>query len=744
MITATESLPVETSSNSSKTFNIKATSKSFKILSSGIYSDQIAAPIRELGTNAYDSHVAAGKQDVPFVVHAPTPLEPWFSVRDFGIGMSNEKIETLYVTYFDSDKTDSNDFIGGLGLGSKSPFCYTDSFTITSWINNRKTIYNCFLNSNGLPSISKMFETDSNEPTGIEIKFSVKSNDFSNFIQKIQQVYNVFVNRPTIEGTRISFSQKEYEFKREFWALLKRDSVYCYQQRGLVAVMGNIRYPIDGTIIQQHNKSIKQISDDTIYAICSHNHIEIFFNIGELEIAASREALQYDEKTINAIINKLILIQKEVKDDFVEKTKNIKSEYDAHLQFHNILSSETLYTRILSQRGFDFNNKTILSPFFRLEQYINNGEIKSVLMAKQHYRKSKIKITHKEHQLLCSNDSEFFINDLDNDNLDSSFKAIKRIRFYLKSKIEQDENAYINKHIYLINSTNVADISKKLEDKGFTLKNVSSLPKPVYKRTINKEKIKDFETELYIVSPERFPHFSRIKLSDKIKYYYFFVKERQVISNNNPSMTHNLYEMSEISKIFSASVLSKMKLDEYQIVGIPHHRRNTFNKLKNFHNMFDEINKFCNFKNTKFINYYLFHEIFSKGYTIEKKVKDLIVSCNKHNLNIEQTDFCKIQKMFKTGFDLTDYEKIFIKYNNIIFDSELKDIYTKFINSVKIDVNKIAHSIKQKYPLVYYTFFITNRYNEPIISNSECVMDFREYINMKNLKFSSKNEIQLT
>jgi hypothetical protein len=66
-------------------FRIRNSSKAFGILSSGLYSNKIKAIIRELSCNAVDSHVAADKKDVPFTIHLPTKLEPWFSIRDYGL-----------------------------------------------------------------------------------------------------------------------------------------------------------------------------------------------------------------------------------------------------------------------------------------------------------------------------------------------------------------------------------------------------------------------------------------------------------------------------------------------------------------------------------------------------------------------------------------------------------------------------------------------------------------------------------
>jgi HSP90 family molecular chaperone len=81
-------------------FRIKNSQKAFAILSSGLYSNKIRAIIRELSCNAVDSHVAAGKADIPFEVHLPTIFEPWFAVKDFGIGLTGDQVTSIYTTYF--------------------------------------------------------------------------------------------------------------------------------------------------------------------------------------------------------------------------------------------------------------------------------------------------------------------------------------------------------------------------------------------------------------------------------------------------------------------------------------------------------------------------------------------------------------------------------------------------------------------------------------------------------------------
>lgn len=113
-------------------FRIRNSAKAFSILSSGLYANKIRAIIRELSCNAYDSHVAAGKSTEKFLVHLPNTFEPYFSIRDYGTGLSHDQVVNIYTTYFESTKTASNEFIGALGLGSKSPFSYTDNFTVVA------------------------------------------------------------------------------------------------------------------------------------------------------------------------------------------------------------------------------------------------------------------------------------------------------------------------------------------------------------------------------------------------------------------------------------------------------------------------------------------------------------------------------------------------------------------------------------------------------------------------------------
>ena len=275
-------------------FRIRNSAKAFSILSSGLYANKIRAIIRELSCNAVDSHAAAGCKDTPFDVHLPNTLEPHFAIRDYGTGLSHQQVTQIYTTYFESTKTNSNEFIGALGLGSKSPFSYTDNFTVTAIQNGVKGIYSAFINGEGVPSIALMMQEATDEPAGVEVKFSVNDRyDFDKFRQEARVVYKHFALRPVVSGSSdFQFVDAEYE---------SRDivpGVHSFKNSsGSAAIMGNIAYPIevpnaDGSIPPE----LRQLLG------CS---LEIHFGIGELDFQASREGLSYIPSTVAAIRAKL-------------------------------------------------------------------------------------------------------------------------------------------------------------------------------------------------------------------------------------------------------------------------------------------------------------------------------------------------------------------------------------------------------------------------------------------------------
>jgi hypothetical protein len=346
-------------------FTIAQTSKMFKILSDSLYSDKVMAVIRELSTNAYDSHISAGNKN-PFKVTLPTAANPNFIVRDYGTGLSQKDMESLYTTYGASNKNDSNDFVGCLGLGSKSPFAYTKSFTTSSYFNGTKYTYIAAIDDSGVPTLNLFNTADTDEPNGLEISFAVKTHDFSEFTNKAIRIFHYFKMKPIIEGgvnpnlVDHKYSNRNIVISGDGWRVCRLNndnnyfpSNYHRIDSGIVAIMGNIAYPVQANQlvgqekieqpdhIAKWNRAFQKADIDSWKSfvgeiINAGLYLELDFGIGELEMDVSREGLQYTKSVIKTLRQKTQEIYLEMKDEFSKKIANAKTKVEAICLYYDM------------------------------------------------------------------------------------------------------------------------------------------------------------------------------------------------------------------------------------------------------------------------------------------------------------------------------------------------------------------------------------------------------------------------
>jgi hypothetical protein len=309
-------------------FRIRNSAKAFNILSSGLYANKIRAIIREYSCNAVDSHVEAGRTDTPFDVHLPNTLEPWFSVRDYGVGLDEQQVRNIFTTYFESTKTATDELIGGLGLGSKSAFSFTDNFTIVAVKGGIKRVFTAFINDQGVPSIAPMGEEQSNEPNGVEIRFSVEDPyDFRKFYNEAQHVYKHFKLRPVVSGvSNFQFTDPDYTDRDIIPGVHANERGYGSSY----AIMGNIEYPLD----IPSNMDLGEVGH---LLRCG---LTIEFAIGELDIQASREGLSYIPETVSAIKAKLEALNNVLADRVAEEVAGVKNAWEKAYLLEKKLNSD--------------------------------------------------------------------------------------------------------------------------------------------------------------------------------------------------------------------------------------------------------------------------------------------------------------------------------------------------------------------------------------------------------------------
>jgi len=304
-------------------YSIDATAKAFAILSDGLYSNKILAVVRELSTNAYDSHVAAGCAEKPFDVHLPTALDNEFSIRDYGTGLSREDCMSLYTTYFRSDKTDSNDAVGCLGLGSKSPFAYTDQFMVESFHNGNHMTFSAYKNENDEPVFALLSEQPTNDPNGLRVSFATEAGDSTNFKYEAQNVWKYFVTTPNANIDVEVDSQGDATMSGDDWKICNKAN-RGYAKNELV--MGQIGYELDAD----------QFEGDVYDLLWRGHGLIIHANIGDVDITPSRESLSYNTRTKDFIHNKIKNILEEISTQTQQYIDDSPTLWDARLAWTGV------------------------------------------------------------------------------------------------------------------------------------------------------------------------------------------------------------------------------------------------------------------------------------------------------------------------------------------------------------------------------------------------------------------------
>lgn len=361
---ATNDVPVEFGGQVSQgEFRIKNSATAFAILSSGLYSNKYQAILRELGCNAYDSHVEAGCPEKPFTVHLPTRLNPIFSVRDYGVGLSHDQVMNLYTTYFESTKNNSNDFVGCMGLGSKSPFSYTKNFTITAIKNGTKGVYSAFIGDQGVPAIIQLLSEPTDEGNGVEVSFAVESrSDMSQFESEARKVYAWFQTRPEFTGVEVTIPPQKYAEENIIpGAHMRENSGYSNRS---YALMGNVAYPIRVPEGEELPNGVRELFHS--------NSFVVRFEIGEIDIAASREELGYVPHTIEAIAAKGSAILSALEIYVVNKIKPAKTKWERNKLAAELMSS----------------NRNLFSPI--VENYLNKNPKMFVKGTQKQYNRLEI------------------------------------------------------------------------------------------------------------------------------------------------------------------------------------------------------------------------------------------------------------------------------------------------------------------------------------------------------------------
>lgn len=345
---------------------IVANAAMLKILRSGIYSDKILATMRETVMNAIDSHVQAGKPNEPIEVTLPSILDPVFKVKDKGVGLDDYGVREILFSYGDpvgdNIKNTSNEFYGCYHIGAKSPWSYVDSFEVIAIKDGVKRIYNAYIDEQDENSIAQIGEENTDEPNGVEIIVSVKQEDIHTFVEKAKTLFKFLKVKPIVSGNS-SYAHTKFSslLEGEGWAIPNESQYNKYY-----IVIGGVGYNLNPSIFTD------KYSLDSIERKILQRGLVLFCNIGEVDIAVSREEISYTKKTKDFVQNKLAQVKENIKQSILSKFDACNSVFEVKKLFYDLKTqSENIFIYSLIEVAgqdrfyYDFQGEKIYDHIFR-------------------------------------------------------------------------------------------------------------------------------------------------------------------------------------------------------------------------------------------------------------------------------------------------------------------------------------------------------------------------------------------
>lgn len=295
----------------------------FDILRDKMYTNKISAVCREVASNSRDANVENGKADVPIEISIVEPFElesisdKSIVFADCGQGIAPSRMADVFVKYASSTKRDTNEQVGGFGLGAKTPFAYSDTFTVITVCDipeiigsnqeialdgkliRMKYIYTAMIDESNKGKMILFDSEETDEETGTKIVVPFKDGDRASFEYEVHTATSMWDVRPKLSGFIMGYKPLKVllDESADGYKILD-DSSYHFDNVFMVAIDG-IPYRLDTKLFTG------KFGDFVRDGLGGSKPFLLPFKTGELSVSANREGLHYTEKTIKAVEDRL-------------------------------------------------------------------------------------------------------------------------------------------------------------------------------------------------------------------------------------------------------------------------------------------------------------------------------------------------------------------------------------------------------------------------------------------------------
>ena len=322
----------------------------FEFLRSKIYKRPIDAICREIMSNSRDANREVSKADVPIVVGIRegntlvdnSSMAVYF--KDEGPGISPERMGNVFCKYAASTKRDSNFQTGGFGLGAKTPFSYTDVFSVETVVDGIKYIYTAYIDETKRGMIQLQSKDAVVEPNGTTIVVPLLNKNDRDKFEHACRYYSMFWSIDPIfenfQTSKVDFGILHHDVVDgvTFSVIESVDGIF---NRGNMLIIDGVPYEID----------VDQIGYNSVSSKINNKYIlALHFDNGMLDVSISREGLQYNEGTKTILKDAYDIVREHMKSWFVDYLETADHYFDANMMYYSLLNPSSTVAVEITQK----------------------------------------------------------------------------------------------------------------------------------------------------------------------------------------------------------------------------------------------------------------------------------------------------------------------------------------------------------------------------------------------------------
>lgn len=341
----------------SREYSVDSPALVFDVLCNRMYNKPLDTMVQEYLANARDAHREVGVEElIPVQVTMPTDEEPYLIIRDFGPGLTEQRIDEVFIRLGASTKSMDDVMTGGFGLGAKIGWAYNDSFTVISVVGGVKSTYLAYRDEQGIGRMDTLSVDTTDERNGVAIKVMIKEQHRSKLYKIISKVTYFWKLAPVAVNTEEPFNHCEDMENRV--NDLYYGSVF-FSTGGVQAIVDGIPYSVDSNNVAILDR----------LRLSSNKTLCLFFDVGEIEVAINREGIKYSPKTVQNITHTIQSVMD-------SNAASVTAACQQRTYLGKLKALRSCYTRI----GAPATTVTMLQAFVALRfQYGNQNGVVNLI-----------------------------------------------------------------------------------------------------------------------------------------------------------------------------------------------------------------------------------------------------------------------------------------------------------------------------------------------------------------------------